>query len=89
MSTRALGAVKHGLGRELSVFTRVLSKRPLSIKSFDAWAVLGLRPGSTRADIVAAFRELAKVHHPDTGGSAEEFTKIERARTIALEQATN
>lgn len=55
--------------------------------SFDALAVLGLRPGARREDITAAFRELSKRHHPDMGGSAEEFQKIERARTIALEQS--
>ena len=53
---------------------------------FDAWAVLGLRPGATKDEISAKFRDLSKRHHPDMGGDAGEFTKIERARAVALSQ---
>lgn len=31
----------------------------------DAWAVLGLRPGASWAEIARAHRRLAKSHHPD------------------------
>lgn len=52
--------------------------------AFDPWAVLGLRPGASREDIEAKFRDLAKRHHPDMGGSPEEFVKIKKAREAAL-----
>ncbi|CAA9487686.1 MAG: hypothetical protein AVDCRST_MAG69-1162 [uncultured Solirubrobacteraceae bacterium] len=31
----------------------------------DPYAVLGLRPGATEGEVAVAYRELAKVHHPD------------------------
>ncbi len=31
----------------------------------DPYAVLGLRPGATEGELAVAYRELAKVHHPD------------------------
>lgn len=52
--------------------------------AFDPWAILGLKPGASRDEIETKFRELAKRHHPDTGGSAEEFVKIKRAREMAV-----
>jgi hypothetical protein len=33
--------------------------------SDDPFALLGLKPGSSKADITRAFRRLAKQHHPD------------------------
>lgn len=53
---------------------------------FDALAVLGLKAGASRDEISAKFRELSKRHHPDVGGSAAEFSRIERARAAALSQ---
>jgi hypothetical protein len=47
--------------------------------------VLGLVPPSTRDQIETAYRKLARVHHPDTGGSAYEFRRIETAYRTALE----
>lgn len=52
--------------------------------AFDPWAVLGLRRGASNEEIEAKFRELAKRHHPDAGGTHDEFVKIQRARQEAL-----
>jgi hypothetical protein len=56
--------------------------------AFDCWAVLGLRRGDgpfTKEAIDARYRELAKSRHPDaTGGSTEEFQKLQRARDEAM-----
>ena len=52
--------------------------------SFDPWAVLGLKRGTSRNDIEAKFRELAKRHHPDRGGEPEQFVAIRKAREEAL-----
>ncbi len=38
--------------------------------AMDPYAVLGLPPGATAAELTAAYRRLAKRHHPDRGGGA-------------------
>lgn len=51
---------------------------------FDPLAVLGLKPGATRAEIEAKFREMAMRHHPDAGGDAGQFDAVKKARDAAL-----
>lgn len=48
------------------------------------WAVLGVRMDATPAQIQQAYRDLARSWHPDTGGSNELMTKLNRARDEAL-----
>jgi hypothetical protein len=83
-SLNALRAIeRHGgaqiLDRAFAGFTALANP-----DSFDPWAVLGLRPGATKDDIERKYRELARAAHPDTGGSHEAFTTLQRARTEAL-----
>jgi DnaJ-domain-containing protein 1 len=40
------------------------------------WAVLGIKHGASREEIKAAFRQKVKEHHPDAGGTAEQFRKL-------------
>ncbi len=52
------------------------------------WEVLGVAADATDATILAAFRELARVHHPDLGGDHARMAKITQAfhaasRTLA------
>lgn len=56
--------------------------------TFDPWAVLGLRPGASPDDVEKKFRDLAMKHHPDKGGSADDFHRLQRARKAALSGAT-
>lgn len=44
-----------------------------------ALALLGLEPGATAAAIKRAYRRLAKAHHPDLGGDAEAFLRLDAA----------
>ena len=44
-----------------------------------ALAVLGLEPGASLEAIKQAFRQLVKQHHPDMGGSADEFRRVSEA----------
>lgn len=48
------------------------------------WEVLGVRKEATRVDIVNAYRALAKTHHPDVGGNADDFRRLRRAYEAAL-----
>lgn len=43
------------------------------------FSVLGVRPDASVRQATSAYRELAKLYHPDRGGSAERFTEIHAA----------
>lgn len=45
--------------------------------------VLGLSADCTPEQVASRYRELAKQHHPDAGGSHEEFIRIQQAYTHA------
>ncbi len=52
--------------------------------------VLDIHFGSVGpSDIEAAFRKLAKSRHPDTGGSTDAMTELNRARDEALKEIGN
>jgi hypothetical protein len=51
----------------------------------EAMALLGVPADYARADVIAAFRRKARIHHPDMpGGSAEMFRKLIEARDRLL-----
>jgi hypothetical protein len=52
----------------------------------DALTRLGLPPDAGADDIRAARRALAKSHHPDLGGDAEEMQAVNEAADAALER---
>jgi hypothetical protein len=54
----------------------------------DALARLGLPPDAGADDIRAARRTLAKSHHPDLGGDAEEMQAVNEAADAALQRLT-
>ena len=50
----------------------------------EALSVLGLKPGASEASIKQAFRMLVKRHHPDLGGSAEAFRRVNDAYQLLM-----
>lgn len=55
------------------------------LKNFRPWQVFQLDPKTaTPDDINAAFRTLAKQHHPDAGGDREVFEKLQKMRDSLL-----
>ena len=46
--------------------------------------MLGLKRPVTKEEIRAAYRRAVKLHHPDAGGDAEEFIRIEAAYREAM-----
>jgi hypothetical protein len=50
-------------------------------------AILGVRARASRSDIIAAFRRMAKRHHPDKGGSPQAFRKLSEAKDRLLQSA--
>jgi hypothetical protein len=49
------------------------------------WEILGVTPDADKAAITNAYRSLAKVHHPDSGGSAEDFRRLRAAYEQGLQ----
>lgn len=45
----------------------------------DHYATLGISRGANKDEIKKAFHKLAHIHHPDKGGDAEMFKKINNA----------
>jgi curved DNA-binding protein CbpA len=51
-----------------------------------AWAVLGLSPGASLAEVKRAFQSRALETHPDQGGEAEQFRQVQRAYEKLVER---
>jgi DnaJ family protein C protein 19 len=53
----------------------------------EAYAVLGLRPGASEAEICAAHKRLMRAVHPDGGGSDWVAARVNQARDVLLGRA--
>jgi DnaJ-domain-containing protein 1 len=49
------------------------------------WEILGVDPNADRQAVVNAYRALAKIHHPDTGGDPGDFKRLREAYDQALQ----
>jgi hypothetical protein len=53
----------------------------------DWWDVLGIKREASKAEVISAFRALARVHHPDAGGDAETFKRLREAYETGMATA--
>ncbi|MCD6362102.1 MAG: J domain-containing protein [Armatimonadetes bacterium] len=53
----------------------------------EAARILGISPSATKSEVKRRFRELTKIHHPDTGGSEEKYRRILEAYETLVESA--
>ena len=84
VSQRRLIAAKGATGATTDGGSETYPANPMSDNLYER---LGIQKGATQADIKAAFRRLAKVHHPDSNpndkeGSEERFRRITEAKDI-------
>ncbi len=66
---------------------RIALDGPVGTGSLAHYQTLGLRPGASTAQVVAAYRELAKVWHPDQFAAAPELRGQAERRMKALNAA--
>jgi hypothetical protein len=55
----------------------------------EAFAILNLSSESTSEEINKRYKELSQIHHPDKGGSNEEFSRLKDAKNLAIIYAEN
>jgi curved DNA-binding protein CbpA len=48
----------------------------------DLYRLLGLKRGATRDEIRKAYRRMAKIFHPDSGGSVQQFSALATAHEV-------
>jgi hypothetical protein len=61
--------------------------RPAAPRPASVWETLGLKPRATLIEIKRAYRLRALETHPDRGGSAEAFRKLQTAYEAALKRS--
>ena len=60
-----------------------------NMSTSDCFSALGIPFGSSADAIKQAYRKLAKVHHPDLGGSSERFVRIQKAYENLMDPSRN
>lgn len=51
------------------------------------WEILGIGQGASKAEIISAYRAMARIHHPDAGGDAEDFKRVRAAYEAGMNAA--
>lgn len=65
------------------IFNKV-SLRTFSDSKEDYYNLLGVSKSSSDKDIKKAYKKLVVKHHPDKGGDADEFKKIQEAYEVTF-----
>lgn len=84
-----LGRVAPLLGFDARQWAAIKA-RHISLAPDDPHSILGIAPGASDAEIRAAYRRLARAHHPDrhmAEGTPPEFIRVAEARMAALNAA--
>lgn len=56
-----------------------------TVTTAEAYAILGLKPGANREQIIAAHRKLIRNAHPDRGGSDQQAQQLNAAKEHLLD----
>lgn len=68
------------------VVREALAQLPPGRSDQDPLTILGVPFGASEDQIKARWRELARKHHPDVGGDADEFKRLSSAYQAALQE---
>ena len=63
---------------------RQLERQEQASAGPEPWEVLGVAASATAEQVLAAFRSLAREHHPDLGGDPERFHALVTARDALI-----
>lgn len=74
---------RYGVGSLDQAFRGYTALQPATC---EWWLVLGVPRNAPLEKIEAAFTELAKKHHPDRGGDANQMARLTEARRLAKEE---
>jgi len=94
-NVRAVGATvealrtiqRHGATSMLErAFTGFTALPPKGGTGAPWWEVLGVAQTASAAEAKVAFRELARLHHPDAGGDTETMARLNRAYEQSQEE---
>lgn len=89
LTVEALRAIsRHGASSMLEqAFTGFLALPPAG-RVEPWWEVLGVAADASETTVRDAFRELARIHHPDVGGDGERMARINEAFARAQRRAS-
>lgn len=76
------------LRNQVARLTREADPQPKEPPIHNPWELLGVPQGADAGQVMAAFRRLSKVHHPDTPtGNRELFEQLVLARDTLLKRS--
>jgi len=81
---RGQGGFRTGSGRSRRTGDRGQGSAAHRASVESHFAVLGLGPGATVADVKTAYRERVKQSHPDQGGTVQDFLRLQEAYEYLL-----
>jgi DnaJ-class molecular chaperone len=58
------------------------------VRKLNHYKVLGVAPNASEEDVKKAYRSLVRTAHPDKGGSAERFQRIQKSYESILQKIT-
>lgn len=89
VTIEALRAIqRHGASEMLEQAFTGFAALPSASTSKPWWEVLGVERDATSEEVMGAYRELARIHHPDAGGSHERMVEINAALSVAKGEAS-
>lgn len=74
---------RYGVGNMEQAFAGYTALQPAA---FEWWIILGVSREASEAEIDAAFKALARKHHPDLGGDPLEMARLNQARDSARQE---